>query len=894
MTNGKSFSIRVLLMVGFVLLVCFITLRANWRVWVYPSDQPAVASPYPRPNSSDLTFAGPGCIAERSGRISLRLPPGWYADTGDGFIDLANYDPNQLRFDHGRPLNLPSGAFHARIWTAELAPGQTLEERFRQQIDQPTGSGLIEREWLDIGAILPFGCKHPDPLHLIAPSAQGMRIVTDCRANRADPCNLILQYGQGTQIAIVSIFENRPFSLAEALSILGSLEMPGNCPRLDMQGQSPTPASSPYPAPSQNIAPVVSPYPVPPPATGTPYPVPPIPILAFPSPVPSVAIAQPPPAVCAANLLPTQAALLPEVTETVTATVFELLHPIQRDTRAVVFSDMRHGWVANGRSIFATQDGGASWAWLADLERPAQSLDFSSQARGWAVTTGGLWTTQDGGKSWNVVSLPVQAISGTLPMRTVDFASELRGWVGLRQTALRTSDGGQTWGEIGLPCQDVLGRYPQGWEYYDFSLVGEQDAWLVCGGEPTGAGTLAFKWLFRSQDDGRTWHKVAEGAPESFASPQTASDSGLAWGYWPDLFFLDEQHGWMGTVRTGLLASSDGGFTWVPVRMPVSEQSAAAPVFFSPDSGIVLSTGGLAVVWKTGDAGQTWTPVFPPPLPFGAGFANASLGYGIGGWVSPSDILRTQDGGRTWGQLSVPGKAVETFSSLEEADETCIRSVSAIAFLDRENGWALAGSCAGPASSLYRTSDGGQSWQRLPATLGPASDYPWLSFVDQQTGYIGNTLGQLYITRDGGNSVTLLEPAVDYDSHYQFISRSEGGKIANGQLFLTADGGCSWARALGGYKVLAFDLLPGGSIWAKAYQCQEGGDTSQSCKMLLLYSADRGQRWKLFHIDLGEPLEGDLYNLAAFDFIDPQNGWMRQGDHLYRTSDGGMTWEQVR
>ncbi len=85
-----------------------------------------------------------------------------------------------------------------------------------------------------------------------------------------------------------------------------------------------------------------------------------------------------------------------------------------------------------------------------------------------------------------------------------------------------------------------------------------------------------------------------------------------------------------------------------------------------------------------------------------------------------------------------------------------------------------------------------------------------------------------------------------------------------------------------GYRVMGFDLLPGGAAWVKAEDCG-----SDPCRSATLFTADAGRSWTRFDLGGVEP-----YALA---FADRNHGWLSTWTcHLYATEDGGHTWRQLR
>jgi photosystem II stability/assembly factor-like uncharacterized protein len=75
------------------------------------------------------------------------------------------------------------------------------------------------------------------------------------------------------------------------------------------------------------------------------------------------------------------------------------------------FADRDHGWVAEGKVLYLTADGGHRWAILALAPDFAdiQQLDFVSPQLGWAVreTVPLLLKTTDGGQTWTAVNYTV-------------------------------------------------------------------------------------------------------------------------------------------------------------------------------------------------------------------------------------------------------------------------------------------------------------------------------------------------------------------------------------------------------------------------------------------------------------------------------------------------------
>jgi len=197
----------------------------------------------------------------------------------------------------------------------------------------------------------------------------------------------------------------------------------------------------------------------------------------------------------------------------------------------LTFVDASHGWVVdnNGR-VWATSDGGSTWAAKGVLPQALRAMSFVDALHGWVVGTGGqILATSDGGATWvNQDSHTTYGLSG------VDFVDARHGWVvGTVDIVLATSDGGATW-----VTQHVNPNPAAETEYNAVDFVDLQHGWA--GGTD---GIIA------TDDGGQTWK---------------------ARGVFPlDISFADPLHGW--AVGAGsssadnatVLGTSDGGATWV-------------------------------------------------------------------------------------------------------------------------------------------------------------------------------------------------------------------------------------------------------------------------------------------------------------------------------------------
>jgi photosystem II stability/assembly factor-like uncharacterized protein len=119
------------------------------------------------------------------------------------------------------------------------------------------------------------------------------------------------------------------------------------------------------------------------------------------------------------------------------------------------------------------------------------------------------------------------------------------------------------------------------------------------------------------------------------------------------------------------------------------------PVFFDSKTGLlpmmVGSEGSSTLFLKTQDGGATWT----------AGAAVPGSGqYSV---VSQNDVF-------VWfgGQLSVSHDSCQSWTNLTPTPDLS-PNLTQFQFVDAQTGWAVTSDANGHAS-LYKTTDGGQTW----------------------------------------------------------------------------------------------------------------------------------------------------------------------------------------
>jgi len=389
--------------------------------------------------------------------------------------------------------------------------------------------------------------------------------------------------------------------------------------------------------------------------------------------------------------------------------------------------------------------------------------------------------------------------------------------------------------------------------------------------------------------------------------------------------------------------------TGTPDRVPASAPGGITALTLggltSPSTGWVIVRGlalgsgaGSATVFRTDDAGATWssqltTPIDDLRLRFDArgehgvawGIDRSSpgcAGKGTGGpCAQPPDqtlaVYRTEDGGRHW-------TAMDPFRQVQDAT-----------FLDADHGWLLAGSerpDPSAPSGIYRTDDGGRTWRRAgpldyrstPAIAGGfGGSNESFAFDDPDTGWF-TTWGAsataahtgVFATHDGGATWTeiALPPLPNQDPAARItanrpVTFADGtgvllvGLRSTGQLFVstTADRGAHWTAPRPLFppgSAQARERVKGESViaqfldathWFVMNQSSQGVGEPGAPPLRLLTTADGGLHWTT-HAPAPE-----IFDLGM---VTPDAGWANasQGSRnvLVRTVDGGAHWTVVR
>jgi photosystem II stability/assembly factor-like uncharacterized protein len=233
---------------------------------------------------------------------------------------------------------------------------------------------------------------------------------------------------------------------------------------------------------------------------------------------------------------------------------------------------------------------------------------------------------------------------------------------------------------------------------------------------------------------------------------------------------------------------------------------------------------GQARIYRTVDGGQNWTLQWSDTTKGifldGMAFWDASRGIAFSDPVNGKPvILRTQNG-TTWERVD-PARIPDALPG----EGAFAASGTSVAVQGQQNAWIATG--AGPEARVFRSTDGGRTWQVSSAGLsaGPSAGFFGIAFADARRG---------------------IAVAGDYT-----IPRSSGDVT-----MVTQDGGVTWTRA---------------SKWPS--QGITGGVVSVRGAPKPLFAAV-GAYGTAFSSDFGATwTRGDTLTLYAIDFATRDSGW---------------------
>lgn len=256
----------------------------------------------------------------------------------------------------------------------------------------------------------------------------------------------------------------------------------------------------------------------------------------------------------------------------------------------------------------------------------------------------------------------------------------------------------------------------------------------------------------------------------------------------------------------GVYRSEDGGASWKNMGLKTSEHIGRiivdprnSAVVYVAAIGPLWKEGGERGVYKTTDAGKTWTQVLKiddytgvndivmdprnPDVLYAAAFQRMRSDFAYVSGGPGSGMYKTIDGGKTWDKIN---------SGLPSADKG--RIGLAISPADPEYIYAVME--ASKESGFYRSTNRGASWQKMSShhTGGNYYNEVIADPKDPNTVYVMGY--SIDISTDGGKNFRPIgEKSKHVDNHALWVNPNNTRHMINGcdgGIYVTYDGAKTW------------------------------------------------------------------------------------------------------
>lgn len=484
-------------------------------------------------------------------------------------------------------------------------------------------------------------------------------------------------------------------------------------------------------------------------------------------------------------------------------TTWQSTTPLPIPSTASTFSDPSHGWVTDGHTLNATSDSGLHWTALPinSIFSGVQSLNFVSSTTGWAIsqTTSSsphLLKTVDGGTSWTMLS-PI-IVAGKTARLTLNNSLQQVASLPAPKTIPAQA---QLTTQVSIGDANAIGT---------IHMSDANNGWALTVG-----AKYTPRLVLHTSDGGKTWQDVSPKLHGTYSADDYITD------------FLNGSTAWLAALYYTQSSNNgrvvyhtiDGGQTWqesiIPIDSSIQDYEPLQISFINAQDGWILFTSSQDSMSNT-------------------------LAY----------LFRTTDGGKSWIKIATAGTSSGALPLNSDKQ--------GLSFLNASTGWVTSYGDNNQPVQLYKTVDGGQTWQRqtlqLPAQIAPNPvSILAPSFFNASNGILpvlyynsGNDRGiDIYITHDGGahwQSTTPLASNVYASGTIEqtietidFIDVNHGWIVdANGTtLYATSDGGQHWTTSIKFNTISSVSFVSTSTAWAIG---------SNSCSALLT-THDGGQTW---------------------------------------------------
>lgn len=529
---------------------------------------------------------------------------------------------------------------------------------------------------------------------------------------------------------------------------------------------------------------------------------------------------------------------------------------VTRTLYCVYFLDEQNGFVGgSSRTLLKTTNGGLSWdstnvSVIPDATAIIYGLYFADASNGWLMAStsskGYILRTTNGGSTWIIdttISKQLYAMHFSAPGKGIV--------VGKDAGTIWYTTNGTTW--TNAPAPD-LSQFPYTRSDIRSVFMVNRNLAIAVGWGSFAAG-LQPSIILKSTDGGATWRQII--------LPEVNRTYDNLYSVW----FKDTLNGFAvgGAVKGSiLLKTTDGGETWIPLNTP-----SGSTLYFVTGIGDTLIAGGSdGLLLYSPDFGNSGTIL--TKIPAGTIYSMKIISRNIFAAGYDGVFLKSTNMGFSWdGNFVHVGKAAP--------------NVNSIHFLNKNIGYAA---CS--YRLVAKTTDGGETWSALMNDVYATTNHCYgVYFIDENKGFVvGQTATNtdvIYRTTNGGASWDTIAKNIGQNAWraIKFVNNQDGIIVGSKlKALYTNDGGNTWNFA-------TFNNVPSSLASAELRDVAFINDSVAIAvgNKIIVRTTDKGKTWS--YVDSTTTL------LYAVSFHNSGVGYAVGSGLVLKSTDGGLTWSNV-
>lgn len=322
---------------------------------------------------------------------------------------------------------------------------------------------------------------------------------------------------------------------------------------------------------------------------------------------------------------------------------------------------------------------------------------------------------------------------------------------------------------------------------------------------------------------------------------------------------------YIATAGAGILKSIDRGMSWDQVPGPT--ESVVYSFGLDVHYPLHLRAGTASGLYRSNDGGRTWdsTVLNSPVISMAIDPNDSNVVYVC--HVSATGVSKTTDGGLTYRSV-LPNQSVFALA-MDPNDSQIVYAATAIHAFER-------------TGAVWKTTDAGDTWHRLPMGLTGQALSAMVVDFDSTTVYVGGN-GNSFRSIDRGETWEIMPSLQGLQVSAWALDANHPGTVYGGTgssgVLVSRDSGTTWhslGRDHAAVYSLAVDPFDSSHILA--------GATTD-----LFETSDRGRHWSQV-VSTGLSTRPDIATLTVrVDPANQQNVYVLGGG-VWKTGDGGQTW----